>query len=54
MQQEQAIQNALDLVNNAAIAMLGTNGDAGYPNMRVGHGKHRVPIFRNMSGTRFH
>jgi general stress protein 26 len=35
MQKEQAIQESLDLVNNSTIAMLGTNGDDGYPNIKA-------------------
>jgi len=35
MQKEQAIQDALALVNSATIAMLGTNGDDGYPNIKA-------------------
>jgi general stress protein 26 len=35
MQKEQAIQEALDLANVATIAMLGTNGDEGYPNIKA-------------------
>jgi general stress protein 26 len=35
MQKEQAIQESLDLVNNSTIAMLGTNGDNGYPNIKA-------------------
>ena len=35
MEKEQAIQDALALANDAAIAMLGTNGDNGYPNIKA-------------------
>jgi general stress protein 26 len=35
MQKEQAIQESLDLVNTSTIAMLGTNGDDGYPNIKA-------------------
>lgn len=35
MQKEQAIQVALALVNDATLAMLGTNGDDGYPNIKA-------------------
>lgn len=35
MQQEEAIREALSLANRSAIAMLGTNGDDGYPNIKA-------------------
>ena len=35
MEKEQAIQDALALAKDAAIAMLGTNGDDGYPNIKA-------------------
>jgi general stress protein 26 len=35
MEKEQAIQDALALANDAAIAMLGTNGDDSYPNIKA-------------------
>ena len=35
MKNEQAIQDALALANDATIAMLGTNGNDGYPNIKA-------------------
>ncbi len=35
MENEQAIQDALALAGGATIAMLGTNGDDGYPNIKA-------------------
>ena len=35
MQQEEAIREALSLANRSNIAMLGTNGDDGYPNIKA-------------------
>ena len=35
MQKEEAIAEGLALVNRAKIAMLGTNGDDGYPNIKA-------------------
>jgi len=35
VQEEVAIAEGLALVNNAKIAMLGTNGDDGYPNIKA-------------------
>jgi general stress protein 26 len=35
MQQEEAIKEALSLANRSSIAMLGTNGDDGYPNIKA-------------------
>jgi len=35
MEKEQAIQDALALADDATIAMLGTNGDDGYPNIKA-------------------
>jgi len=35
MQQEEAIREALSLANRSRIAMLGTNGDDGYPNIKA-------------------
>ena len=35
MEKEQAIQDALALADDATIAMLGTNGDNGYPNIKA-------------------
>ena len=35
MQKEEAIRAALALANRSGIAMLGTNGDNGYPNIKA-------------------
>jgi len=35
MEKEDAIEKGLSLVNRSTIAMLGTNGDEGYPNIRA-------------------
>jgi len=35
MQQEEAVREALSLANRSSIAMLGTNGDNGYPNIKA-------------------
>jgi general stress protein 26 len=35
MQKEEAIKEALALANRSEIAMLGTNGDDGYPNVKA-------------------
>ena len=35
MQKEEAIKQSLELVNRSEIAMLGTNGDNGYPNIKA-------------------
>ena len=35
MQQEEAVREALSLANRSSIAMLGTNGDDGYPNIKA-------------------
>lgn len=35
MQEEEAIKEALELTNKSGIAMLGTNGDNGYPNIKA-------------------
>ena len=35
MQQQEAIQCGLELVNRSKIAMLGSNGDNGYPNIKA-------------------
>lgn len=35
MQEEAAIKEALELANRSGIAMLGTNGDNGYPNIKA-------------------
>ena len=35
MEKEEALKQSMDLVNRSTIAMLGTNGDEGYPNIRA-------------------
>lgn len=35
MEKEEAIQKALELANRSEIAMVGTNGDDGYPNIKA-------------------
>ncbi len=35
MQQEEAIREALSLANRSNVAILGTNGDDGYPNIKA-------------------
>lgn len=35
MGKEEALEQSLDLVNRSQIAILGTNGEDGYPNMRA-------------------
>ncbi|MBA7665447.1 hypothetical protein ES703_73517 [subsurface metagenome] len=35
MEKEDAIEKGLSLVNRSTIAMLGTNGEGGYPNIRA-------------------
>ena len=35
MQQKEAVGEALSLANRSSIAMLGTNGDDGYPNIKA-------------------
>ena len=35
MEKEEAVQKALELANRSGIAMLGTNGDDGYPNIKA-------------------
>jgi general stress protein 26 len=57
MQKEQAIQAALALVNAATIAMLGTNGDDGYPNVKAmlkmeNEGLQRIWFSTNTSSRR--
>ena len=57
MQKEQAIQAALTLVNDATIAMLGTNGDDGYPNFKAmlkmeNEGLQRIWFSTNTSSRR--
>lgn len=57
MQKEQAIRDALALVNSATIAMLGTNGDEGYPNIKAmikaeNEGLQRIWFSTNTSSRR--
>ncbi len=57
MQKEQAIHNALALVNSATIAMLGTNGDDGYSNIKAmikmeNEGLQRIWFSTNTSSRR--
>jgi len=57
MQKEQAIQAALALVNDATIAMLGSNGDDGYPNVKAmlkmeNEGLQRIWFSTNTSSRR--
>ena len=57
MQKEQAIQDALALVNSATIAMLGTNGDDGSPNIKAmikmeNEGLQRIWFSTNTSSRR--
>lgn len=35
MEQEEAVRKSLELVENSKIALLGTNGDAGYPQIKA-------------------
>jgi len=35
VEKEEAVQKALELANRSGIAMLGTNGDDGYPNIKA-------------------
>jgi len=57
MQKEQAIQAALALANASTIAMLGTNGDDGYPNIKAmlkmeNEGLQRIWFSTNTSSRR--
>jgi general stress protein 26 len=57
MQKEQAIQAALALANDATIAMLGTNGNDGYPNIKAmlkmeNDGLQRIWFSTNTSSRR--
>jgi general stress protein 26 len=57
MQKEQAIKDALALVNDSTIAMLGTNGDNGCPNIKAmikmeNEGLQRIWFSTNTSSKR--
>ncbi len=57
MQKEEAIREALALVNRSGIAMLGTNGDEGYPNIKAmikmeNEGLNRIWLSTNTSSRR--
>jgi general stress protein 26 len=57
MQKEEAIREALALANRSGIAMLGTNGDKGYPNIKAmikmeNEGLNRIWFSTNTSSKR--
>jgi general stress protein 26 len=57
MQKEEAIREALALANRSGTAMLGTNGDEGYPNIKAmikmeNEGLHRIWLSTNTSSKR--
>ncbi len=57
MQKEEAIREALALANRSGIAMLGTNGDEGYPNIKAmlkmeNEGLNRIWFSTNTSSKR--
>ena len=57
MQKEEAIREALTLANRSEIAMLGTNGDNGYPNIKAmikmeNEGLNRIWFSTNTSSKR--
>ncbi len=57
MQKEEAIREALALANRSGIAMLGTNGDNGYPNIKAmikmeNEGLNRIWLSTNTSSKR--
>jgi len=57
MQKEKAIREALALANRSGIAMLGTNGDNGYPNIKAmlkmeKEGLNRIWFSTNTSSKR--
>ena len=57
MQKEEAISEALALASRATIAMLGTNGDNGYPNIKAmikmeNEGLNRIWFSTNTSSKR--
>jgi len=57
MQKEEAVREAQALANQSAIAMLGTNGDQGYPNIKAmikmeNEGLNRIWFSTNSSSRR--
>jgi general stress protein 26 len=57
MRKEEAVEQALALVNRSGIAMLGTNGDDGYPNIKAmlkmeSEGLRRIWFSTNTSSRR--
>ena len=57
MQKEEALKEALTLVGRSDIAMLGTNGDDGYPNIKAmikaeNEGLNRIWLSTNTSSRR--
>jgi general stress protein 26 len=57
MQKEEAIKEALALASRSGIAMLGTNGDKGYPNIKAmikmeNEGLNRIWFSTNTSSKR--
>jgi general stress protein 26 len=57
MQKEEAIREALALASRSGIAMLGTNGDQGYPNIKAlikmeNEGLNRIWLSTNTSSKR--
>ncbi len=57
MQKEEAVREALALANRSGIAMLGTNGDKGYPNVKAmikmeNEGLNRIWLSTNTSSKR--
>jgi general stress protein 26 len=57
MQKEEAIREALALTNRSGIAMLGTNGENGYPNIKAmikmeNEGLNRIWFSTNTSSKR--
>ena len=57
MQKEEAIREALTLASRSGIAMLGTNGDNGYPNIKAmikmeNEGLNRIWLSTNTSSKR--
>ena len=57
MQKEEAIKEALALANRSGIAMVGTNGDDGYPNIKAmlkmeNEGLNRIWFSTNTSSKR--